>query len=282
MLFGAMVVLAIFVLALVVGPPELGKPPDPTIISASPRPDWYFMWYFALLSLIPKWSERWVIILGPLVFGLFLILVPLLGGRGERSPLRRPWSILIIVFVVFVIAHYWMVGIRAPWSPRLEAPPLPASVVGVASGPIADGARVFYDKGCEYCHTVSGYGGIRGPDLSDAGDRMSAAQMATRIFSGAENMPSYRGNLKPEELASLLAFLASRHRVQLPKPPTLHPDAPPRAPSQGMMVRRSMTFRETASFSIWRLRPIGCPLLCDKRFIVRFAQKPESEEEATH
>ena len=45
--------------------------------------------------------------------------------------------------------------------------------------------------------------------------------MATRIFSGAENMPSYRGNLKPEELASLLAFLASRHRVQLPKPPAL-------------------------------------------------------------
>jgi ubiquinol-cytochrome c reductase cytochrome b subunit len=107
-----------------------------------------------------------------------------------------------------------MVGIRAPWSPRLDAPPLPASAVGVASGPIADGARVFYDKGCEYCHTVSGYGGIRGPDLSDAGDRMSPAQMATRIFSGAENMPSYRGNLKPEELASLLAFLASRHRVQ--------------------------------------------------------------------
>lgn len=219
--FGVIVVLTIFVLALVVGPPELGMPPDPTIISASPRPDWYFMWYFALLSLIPKWSERWVIILGPLVFGLFLILVPLLGGRGERSPLRRPWSILIILSVVFVIAHFWVVGIRAPWSPRLDAPPLPSSVVGVASGPIADGARVFYDKGCEYCHTVSGYGGIRGPDLSDAGDRMSPAQMATRIFSGAENMPSYRGNLKPEELASLLAFLASRHRVQLPKPPAL-------------------------------------------------------------
>ncbi|MEO8340406.1 MAG: hypothetical protein ABI604_11930 [Nitrospirota bacterium] len=27
-------------------------------------------------------------------------------------------------------------------------------------------------------------------------------------------MPSYRGALKPKELASLLAFLASRHRVQ--------------------------------------------------------------------
>ena len=96
MLFGAMVVLAIFVLAVVVGPPELGKPPDPTIISASPRPDWYFMWYFALLSLIPEMVGEVGIILGPLVFGLFLIVVPLLGGRGERSPLRRPWSILII------------------------------------------------------------------------------------------------------------------------------------------------------------------------------------------
>ena len=112
---------------------------------------------------------------------------------------------------------------------------------------------------------------------------MSPAQMATRIFSGAENMPSYRGNLKPEELASLLAFLASRHRVQLPKPPTLHAGAPLRSPSKGTIEGRSMTFRDTASFSIWRHGPCGCSWVCDKRFIVPFAQKPESvEEEATN
>jgi hypothetical protein len=35
-------------------------------------------------------------------------------------------------------------------------------------------------------------------------------------------MPSYRGNLKPEELSSLLAFPVSRHRVQIPDPPLLH------------------------------------------------------------
>ena len=51
---------------------------------------------------------------------------------------------LIIVFVVFVIAHYWVVGIRAPWSPRLEAPPLPASVVGMASGRNRGRRRVFW------------------------------------------------------------------------------------------------------------------------------------------
>ena len=50
---------------------------------------------------------------------------------------------------------------------------------------------------------------------------MSPAQIAMRMYSGAENMPSCRGNLKPEELESLLAFLALRHREQLPKPPAL-------------------------------------------------------------
>ena len=34
-------------------------------------------------------------------------------------------------------------------------------------------------------------------------------------------MPSYHRNLMRKELESLLAFLASRHREQLPKPPAL-------------------------------------------------------------
>jgi hypothetical protein len=66
---------------------------------------------------------------------------------------------------------------------------------------------------------ISGYGGIRGPDLSYAGDRMTRAQMATRIFSGAVNMPSYVGNMSPEDLNTLLTFLASRRRKQPPKLP---------------------------------------------------------------
>jgi ubiquinol-cytochrome c reductase cytochrome b subunit len=210
--FGLLVIAIVVLLAWEVGPPEVGKPPDPTIIQASPRPDWYFMWYFAVLSVIPRWMENYVIILGPLIFGLLLIFLPLLAGQGERSPLRRPWSIAVVATVVFIIARYWALGVVAPWSPRLAAPPLPAEVVGAASGPVADGAVVFYDKGCEYCHTVAGFGGIRGPDLTDAGDRMTGPQMTTRIFSGAANMPSYTGNLTPEQLSALLAFLDSRHR----------------------------------------------------------------------
>ncbi len=214
--FGFLVVAAIVCLAMLLGPAELGKPPDPTIIAASPRPDWFFLWYYALLSLIPRWAEDYVIILGPLILGLVLILLPFVAGKGERSPLRRPWSILVVAAVVFMIAYYGNVGRVAPWSPRFEAQPLPPQVVGARSGVVADGARVFYSKGCEYCHTISGYGGIRGPDLTFAGDRLTPDQITTRIFSGAVNMPSYTGNISREELSSLLAFLSSRHRHPSP------------------------------------------------------------------
>ena len=41
--------LTVLALAIFIGPPQLGKPPDPTLIDAVPRPDWYLMWYFAVL-----------------------------------------------------------------------------------------------------------------------------------------------------------------------------------------------------------------------------------------
>jgi ubiquinol-cytochrome c reductase cytochrome b subunit len=94
----------------------------------------------------------------------------------------------------------------------MDASPLSVQVVGSGGGPVADGARLFHDKGCEYCHLVSGYGGIRGPDLTYAGDTMTPAQMTTRIYSGGTNMPSYNGNLTSYQLSALLAFLSSRHR----------------------------------------------------------------------
>lgn len=211
--FGFLVIVAIVVLAIVIGPEPLGKAPDPTVLGASPRPDWYFLWYYALLSVAPRWSENYIIILAPLIFGLLLIFLPFVASKGERSPLRRPWSFVIVAIIIVVIAYYGHLGHLAPWSPRLEATPLPGPVVEAATGPVADGARVFYDKGCEYCHTVAGYGGIRGPDLTYAGDRMSAEQIKTRIFSGAPNMPSYNGNITDQQLADLVAFLESRkHR----------------------------------------------------------------------
>ena len=214
-LFALLVIATIVVLAVVIGPATLGKPPNPSIIEASPRPDWYFLWYYAVLTLIPRWSENYVIILGPLLLIIVLVLLPLVSYKGERSPLKRPWAFAIVAFIVFMIAYFGRVGHVAPWSPRMDAPPLPASVVGATSGPIADGAKIFHEKGCEFCHKISGYGGIRGPDLTYAGDRMTSDQMETRIYSGGASMPSYHGNITGQQISDLLAFLSSRRRRPL-------------------------------------------------------------------
>ena len=209
MVFAALVVLVIFLLAVVYGPPEVSTPPDPTLIEASPRPDWYFLWYFAVLSVIPKWSEAYVIVLGPPLFFGVLILLPLLAGRGERSPLRRPWAIGAVLLVVLVIAWYGRMGETAPWSPRFDAGPLPASVAASLDGSAAEGAAIYYGKGCPYCHRIAGVGGIRGQDLTDVGSRLSRAQLDTRLLAGAANMPAYEAILSPPERERILDLLQS-------------------------------------------------------------------------
>ena len=208
--FGVVVIVVIALLAIFVGPPEIGKPPDPSIIEAYPRPDWYFLWIFALFALLPANLESYVIFLGPLIVGLILILLPFIWNKGERSPRRRPWAVGIVLVIVIMVGTLWIEGIRAPWSPDFSAQPLPVEVVGVTSGPIHEGAELFYSKGCEFCHTISGHGGHRGPDLTYIGDSLSPDEMTWRILNGGLNMPAFGGNLTPKELDSLVAFLQSR------------------------------------------------------------------------
>jgi len=196
------VVAAIIALAVVVGPKALGRPPDPTAVDASPRPDWYFMWYFAFLAWIPKATEPYVIVLAPLLFGLVLVALPFVFGHGGRRFRDRPWAIPIIVAAVVIVGFFWQLGERAPWSPDFAAPPLAADVTG---------AKVFHDRGCEFCHAIGHDGGHYGPDLTTVGRRMDHAQIISRILGGGNGMPGYALKLGDGELAALVSFLESRH-----------------------------------------------------------------------
>jgi ubiquinol-cytochrome c reductase cytochrome b subunit len=60
-------VIAIALAAFFVGPPALDRPPDPSVLAADPRPDWYLLWYFGLLSLIPERIEGYVMIGFPIL-----------------------------------------------------------------------------------------------------------------------------------------------------------------------------------------------------------------------
>jgi len=216
--FGTGLIVVIALLAYFAGPPPLDKPPDPSILNADPRPDWYLLWYFALLALIPPQLEGWVMILGPALIGVLLLAVPLLNNRGERAPSRRPWSIAVVLLSIIMIGSLWIEGIHSPWSPNFDPPPLPEKVVGTTSGPVFTGAKFFHDKGCLNCHLIDGYGGRRGPDLSYVGDKLSEGDLVIRIVNGGVNMPAFGKMLTPEELAQITAFLQSRKH---PMPPGL-------------------------------------------------------------
>jgi ubiquinol-cytochrome c reductase cytochrome b subunit len=199
-------------LALIIGPPVLGKPPDPSIIAANPRPDWYLLWYFAVLALLPHGTEQYFLVFAPLCAGIVLIVLPFIFNRGERSARRRPWSIASVIIVVIMIGTLWVAGIHSDWSPNFAAQPLSEQVVGVSSGPVAEGAHLFYAKGCLNCHLIESYGGRRGPNLTLIGDLLSKDQMILRIANGGLNMPAYASTLTSNEMANLVAFLQSRKR----------------------------------------------------------------------
>jgi ubiquinol-cytochrome c reductase cytochrome b subunit len=208
--FAFAMVAVIVGLAWVLGPPLLDKPPDPSVTDASPRPDWYLLWYFAILALCPPSLETIVILGFPLLVGALLFSAPILSNKGERSARRRPWAVGMVVVTVLMIGSLWVVGARSDWSPNFDAKPLSAEVVGTTSGTVAAGARYFHDKGCLNCHLIGEEGGRRGPNLSHIGDLLTTDEMVIRISNGGRNMPAFAGTLKPEELDALVAFLKTR------------------------------------------------------------------------
>ena len=208
--FAVAMIVVIAALALILGAPQLGKPPDPSLIAASPRPDWYLLWYFAVLALLPHGTEKYFMVFGPLLVGLLLILLPFISNRGERSPRRRPWAVAAVLMTVVMIVTLWVAGAKSNWSPNFNAEPLPANVIVATSGPVFEGARLLHSKGCLNCHLIETYGGRRGPPLTDIGNKLSSEQMILRISNGGVNMPAYAANLTPAEMNLLVAFLKSR------------------------------------------------------------------------
>ncbi len=208
--FGIGVLLLITILGITVGAPPLAGPPNPADINVVPRPDWYFLWYFAALALTPPSMENVMMILAPLGLIVGMLFLPIWANRGERSPARRPWAMIVVLCTGLMIFSLTLTGALAPWSPNFNAAPLPAKVVGATSGPVYRGAMLFHTAGCEDCHSVGGYGGLRGPDLTNVGGRLTTSDMIIRIMNGGENMPSFARILSASELNDLVNFLQTR------------------------------------------------------------------------
>jgi ubiquinol-cytochrome c reductase cytochrome b subunit len=207
-IFALAVGVVVLALAIVVGPATLGAKADPTNLEADPRPDWYFLWFFAILALIPPSIETLVIIGLPLLAVIALLALPLFGQAGERSPFRRPWAVGAVGLTTLSIATLIWYGSTSPWSPNFNPAPLPNRITQGLTGPAARGAQLFESESCSKCHTIAGTGGQRGPDLTMVGRRLDTDELTWRIANGGNNMPAFGAALQSDELDALVAFLA--------------------------------------------------------------------------
>lgn len=212
LIFSGLIILSVVACAAIFGPIGPKGPPDPTWIHVEPRPDFFFLWSFAALALLPANMETPLLIAGPALVIGFLIALPLISGTGEKSWLRRPVPAMVVVVILVALAALTHLGVSSPWSPQMDAwssDPVPARLLAGRSALERQGAAVFQAKQCRNCHSLGGEGGQRGPALDEVAVRLTPDQLIRQVLQGRGNMPAYGKNLTPPETTALVAFLES-------------------------------------------------------------------------
>ena len=212
--FAGFIILAVAACALYFGPFGPTGQPDPTIIQTAPKPDYFFLWLYALLSLLPPSMETPFLLIVPPVAIIALILLPFLSGEGEKSWKRRPIAVLTVLLIAITLGTFTRMAQFAPWSPHMNAwsgDPVPDRFVHGTTALERQGALVFQVKQCRNCHSLGNTGGQRGPSLDSVAVRLTQDQLIRQVIQGGGNMPAYGSNLSPAETTALVAFLESLH-----------------------------------------------------------------------
>lgn len=212
MVFCGLALLVVLGLAAWFGPFGPGGVPDPTIIDTNPRPDFFFLWIFAALALLPPEIETPLLIIGPPILLTALLLFPLLASKGERAPSRRPLVVVLFVVVVTGLGTLSWLGVTSPWSPQMDAwtsAPIPPEFVRARSPLELQGATMIQFAQCRNCHAIGGVGGRRGPELDRVATRLSWDQLVRQVQQGGGNMPAYGKTLSSAQTEAIVAYLAT-------------------------------------------------------------------------
>jgi len=212
--FSAIILAAVAACAVYFGPFGPSGRPDPTIIQTAPRPDYFFLWLYALLSMLPPSLETPALLIGPVVAIFALILLPFVFGEGEKSWRRRPIAVLSILLIAVTLGTFTHMAGFAPWSPHMNAwsgDPVPERFLKGTTALERQGALVFQVKQCRNCHSLGELGGLRGPTLDSVAVRLTGDQLIRQVIQGGGNMPAYGKNLSPAETTALVAFLMTLH-----------------------------------------------------------------------
>ncbi len=211
-LFAAAIMLSVVACALIFGPFGPTGQPDPTIIQTAPKPDFAFLWIYAVLAYLPPSLETPVLFIAPALGILAMLLLPLVAGEGEKHWTRRPVAVLMLAVIAVTLGVFTRLGTYTPWSPIMDAwtrDPIPLAYLNGRSPLERQGALVLQNKQCRNCHSIGGAGGLRGPALDTVASRMTEDQIIRQVLQGGGNMPAYGNALDPAETTALVRFLTT-------------------------------------------------------------------------
>ncbi len=219
MFFSAVIIVSVMVCAWFFGPFGPSGYPDPTIVQTIPKPDFFFLWLYAMLALLPPSMETPALLIGPVIVIGFLILLPFLSGEGEKSWKRRPIAVVTLLLVSVALGTFTKLATYSPWSPVMNAwsgDPVPVEYLNGRSPLERQGALVFQVKQCRNCHAIGGSGGKRGPALDKVATNLTPDQLVRQVIQGGGNMPAYGKNLNPAEVTALVSFLETLRPANQP------------------------------------------------------------------
>jgi ubiquinol-cytochrome c reductase cytochrome b subunit len=175
-----------------------------------PRPEWYYMWLFQLLTFFSGSTEAIGSLAIPLSIGAILFALPFLSRVSLRGIADRPLATAIGVSSLIGLVFLTLMGFAGA---RIYG-----EIVLVPDRELTTnekkGLHVFVDRDCAYCHHILGKGGRReGPDLSNViakgrtKDWLVKLIREPKAISKWTTMPKY--DLSEDELNALAAFILS-------------------------------------------------------------------------
>jgi ubiquinol-cytochrome c reductase cytochrome b subunit len=218
-IFAAAIMLSVVACALILGPFGPTGQPDPTIIQTAPKPDFAFLWIYAVLAYLPPNLETPVLFIAPVIGICGLLLLPLIAGEGEKHWSRRPVAVLMVALIAVTLGIFTRLGTYTPWSPIMDAwtsDPIPTAYLHNRTPLERQGAIVLQNKQCRNCHSIGGEGGLRGPALDNVAGQMTEDQIIRQVLQGGGNMPAYGNSLNPSETTALVRFLVTLRGNNLP------------------------------------------------------------------
>lgn len=173
-----------------------------------PRPEWYYMWLFQLLTYFSGSTEVIGSLGVPTIGVLLLFAIPFLEKSKFMGTANRPLATSVGVTSIVCIVYLSITGFSGalPYGNTFIVPDRELTQNEKS------GLQVYVKLDCAYCHNIQGQGGRRvGPDMANMKAKGRTVEDLKLFIKDPKSqkalaiMPGY--DLKPEELSALSDFI---------------------------------------------------------------------------